>query len=57
MGKGCFDFWLAQHHHHIQQIIGLAFSCQEVAAVPAERHDMPMNCIITEKEVIQCPKC
>jgi len=56
MGKGCFDFWLAQHHHKIQQIIGLAFSCQEVTQLPAERHDMPMNCIITEKEVIQCPK-
>jgi len=52
MGKGCFDFWLAQQREHIQQVIGLAFSCQEVEAVPAERHDMPMDCIITEKEVI-----
>jgi len=56
MGKGCFDFWLARHHEHIHQIIGLAFSCQEVTQLPTERHDMPMNCIITEKEVIECPK-
>jgi len=52
MGKGCFDFWLAQHHHAIDMVIGLAFSCQETAAIPAEAHDMPMNCIITETEVI-----
>ena len=56
MGKGCFDFWLARHQDNTQQIIGLAFSCQEVAGVPAETHDIPMHCIITEKEVIQCPK-
>ncbi len=56
MGKGCFDFWLAQQRLHIQQVIGLAFSCQEVTRVPVERHDMPMDYIITEKEVIQCPK-
>ncbi|PJA31872.1 MAG: 5-formyltetrahydrofolate cyclo-ligase [Zetaproteobacteria bacterium CG_4_9_14_3_um_filter_53_7] len=56
MGKGCFDFWLAQHRVHIKQIIGLAYACQEVAEVPAEGHDVPMDCIITEKEVIQCPR-
>ncbi|GAV19657.1 5-formyltetrahydrofolate cyclo-ligase [Mariprofundus micogutta] len=56
MGKGCFDFWLADQRKHIHQIIGLAFSCQEVSHVPAESHDIPMNCIITEKEVIQCPR-
>jgi len=56
MGKGCFDFWLAQHHKTIDLAIGLAFSCQEVANIPAERHDMPMDYIITEKEVMQCLK-
>ncbi|WP_018294002.1 5-formyltetrahydrofolate cyclo-ligase [Mariprofundus ferrooxydans] len=56
MGKGCFDFWLAQYRSSIDQVIGLAFSCQQVAEVPAERHDMPMDFIITEKEVTQCLK-
>ncbi|MDQ6998966.1 MAG: 5-formyltetrahydrofolate cyclo-ligase [Mariprofundus sp.] len=56
MGKGCFDFWLAQHRMHIKQIIGLAFSCQEVAQVPFESHDVPMHYVITEKEVIACTK-
>ncbi|MDQ6996565.1 MAG: 5-formyltetrahydrofolate cyclo-ligase [Mariprofundus sp.] len=56
MGKGCFDFWLSQHRHGLDQVIGLAFSGQEVAHIPAEAHDAPLNCIITEKEAIECPK-
>jgi len=56
MGKGCFDYWLASHRQHIQQVIGLAFSCQQVARIPAELHDVPMDMIITEQEIITCPK-
>ncbi|MFQ5345455.1 MAG: 5-formyltetrahydrofolate cyclo-ligase [Mariprofundus sp.] len=56
MGKGCFDHWLARHRHQLNHVIGLAFSGQEVADIPAERHDAPMDYIITEKEVIKCPK-
>lgn len=54
MGKGCFDYWLSRHRQFIRQVVGLAFSCQEVASVPVEEHDMPMDCIITEKEIIEC---
>jgi len=56
MGKGCFDVWLSQHHEQIQQVIGLAFSCQEVRQIPFESHDMPMDYVITEKEVVACMK-
>jgi len=56
MGKGCFDYWLSKHRHALEQVIGLAFSGQEVAHIPAEGHDVPLDCVITEKEVIQCPK-
>lgn len=31
---------------------GLAFSCQEVEAVPVEDHDQPLNAIITEREYV-----
>lgn len=55
MGKGCFDYWLSSNRPFLQQLIGLAFSGQEVAQVPTERHDVPLDCIITEKEVIPCP--
>jgi 5-formyltetrahydrofolate cyclo-ligase len=54
MGRGCFDRWLEKFQHRIDAIIGLAFSCQEVAAVPVEDHDIPLHAIITEKEVISC---
>ncbi len=54
MGKGCFDRWLSRHHGDVVQVIGLAYSCQEVAQVPAEPHDMAMDFVITEKEVIAC---
>ena len=54
MGKGYFDRWLARHRKHLVAAIGLAFSFQEVARVPAERHDEPLDFVITEKEVIPC---
>jgi 5-formyltetrahydrofolate cyclo-ligase len=33
--------------------IGLAFSAQEVAAIPIEAHDQPLDWIVTEKEAIE----
>lgn len=55
MGKGCFDRWLERFQSRIDSIIGLAFSCQELPAIPVESHDIPLHTIITEKEVISCP--
>ncbi len=52
MGKGCFDFWLAQHRSHIAHIIGVGFACQELDRIPSEPHDIPMQTIITEREII-----
>jgi len=54
MGKGCFDYWLKRNRQFVRQVIGLAFSCQEVASIPVEEHDMPMDYIITEKELFEC---
>lgn len=56
MGKGYFDRWLAEHGQDVDAVIGLAFSCQEVPAIPAEPHDIPLSRIITEKESIVCPQ-
>jgi 5-formyltetrahydrofolate cyclo-ligase len=55
MGKGCFDRWLERFQPRIDSIIGLAFSCQELPSIPVESHDIPLQTIITEKEVISCP--
>ena len=54
MGKGYFDRWLAKHGENID-VVGLAFSCQELSKVPIEPHDVPLNTIITEHGVISCP--
>jgi len=54
MGKGFFDRWLAAHRQGIAHIIGLAFSCQEFELVPAEPHDIPLDIVISENEVITC---
>ena len=33
---------------HMPKLIGIAFDCQEVASVPAEAHDVPLDAILTE---------
>jgi len=53
-GKGCFDRWLADNKGHILLKIGLAFSCQECPPIPAEAHDIALDVIFTENEVITC---
>jgi len=56
LGMGCFDRWLDRFGEHLLSTIGLAFSCQEVPAIPVEPHDVPLNTIITEREIIECRK-
>jgi len=57
LGKGCFDRWLAGVKNHILLRIGLAFACQECPAIAAEDHDIPLDMIITEGEIITCRNC
>ena len=38
------------------QLVGFAFSCQEVDRVPVEAHDQPLEAVITELGVTQCAK-
>lgn len=45
-GKGFYDRAFAAHKP--ARRVGLAFAVQEVPAVPAEPHDMPLDGIITE---------
>ncbi len=54
LGKGCFDRWLAGHRRHVDAVIGLAFACQELACIPAEPHDEPLDWVLTERELIEC---
>jgi 5-formyltetrahydrofolate cyclo-ligase len=53
-GKGHFDRSIAAlSEMHPLITIGLAFSVQEMASVPAEDHDRRLDVIVTEAEVIQ----
>jgi 5-formyltetrahydrofolate cyclo-ligase len=49
-GGGYYDRFLPQVPRAIR--IGLAFSCQVVAEIPAEPHDVPVDRMVTEEEII-----
>jgi len=53
-GKGYYDRAIAALNAggHRPLLIGLAFACQEVASVPAESHDVRLNFLLTEAELI-----
>lgn len=53
-GRGHYDRAIAHlrnHRVHVR-LVGVAFAVQEVAAVPAEVHDVRMDFIVTEAETI-----
>jgi len=53
-GKGHFDRSIAAlSGKHPVLTIGLAYSIQEIDAVPAEDHDQPLDMIVTETGVIR----
>jgi 5-formyltetrahydrofolate cyclo-ligase len=51
-GAGYYDRFLESNPHLLK--IGLAFSCQEAQSLPSDAHDIRMDIIITEDEVIDC---
>lgn len=53
-GGGFYDQTLERLRADGQVIaVGVAFSAQEVAEVPIEEHDQPMDAIVTETEIIR----
>jgi 5-formyltetrahydrofolate cyclo-ligase len=54
-GGGFYDRTLAEARLRRPVLaLGLAFACQEVAEVPVEPHDEPLDGVLTESEVIRC---
>lgn len=53
-GGGFFDRVLADYRPRCT--IGLAYAMQQVAAVPVEPHDQPLDMILTERGLIDCAK-
>jgi 5-formyltetrahydrofolate cyclo-ligase len=52
-GAGHYDYTLA-HLRKLKHVIavGLAFAAQEIVAVPALPHDVALDCVLTETEVL-----
>lgn len=53
-GKGFYDRLLAEL---AGSTCGVAFDQQLVGVVPAEPHDVPLNCILTPSHWLTCPPC
>jgi 5-formyltetrahydrofolate cyclo-ligase len=54
-GGGYYDATLAQiRASRSAPAIGIAFAAQEIARVPEEEHDQPLDLILTEGELIDC---
>jgi 5-formyltetrahydrofolate cyclo-ligase len=53
-GKGFYDRYLAKRRAkgHPPRTIGLAYSIQEIDSLPCESHDIVLDMIMTEREVI-----
>lgn len=49
-GGGHYDGWCTQHP--ATRRIGLGWTVQQVDAVPSEDHDMPLDAVITEQQVL-----
>lgn len=50
-GGGYYDKYFSRNNKTVTNI-ALAYDCQMVNKVPVEEHDVKVDCIITEKEVI-----
>lgn len=55
-GRGFYDAAIARLREkgNAPRLIGVGFAVQEVDAVPAEPHDIPLHAIVTEREVMAC---
>jgi 5-formyltetrahydrofolate cyclo-ligase len=53
-GYGYYDNLLIKTKNSTN--IGLAFECQIVNVIPVNKHDLPVDKIITEKRIIECKR-
>ncbi len=49
-GKGYYDRFLARFPDCVK--VGIAFSCRRVHGLVTEPHDIPLDIIVTEKEIV-----
>ncbi|NLA99740.1 MAG: 5-formyltetrahydrofolate cyclo-ligase [Methanomicrobiales archaeon] len=51
-GAGYYDRFLCRYPH--PQKIGIAFSCQQIEHIPADENDVKVDCVVTERGILQC---
>ena len=52
-GYGYYDRFLKKLDKNVKKI-GLAFEFQLVGKIPEERHDVPVDIVVTEERVLKC---
>lgn len=50
-GKGYYDRYLVAHDCYV---IGLAFDCQKIDGLEADKNDIPLDCLVTERRIVTC---
>jgi 5-formyltetrahydrofolate cyclo-ligase len=50
-GAGFYDRFVASRRGHggLPRLVGIAFECQRVEALPSAAHDVPLDAVITER--------
>ena len=51
-GKGVYDRLMSEGRSRLKA--GIFYECQQCASVPMDKHDCPMDMIITEEKIIRC---
>ena len=53
-GRGYYDRAIAEIDEAPPLLLGVAFSVQEIAVIPRERHDLRLDLVATELETVDC---
>lgn len=58
MGGGWYDRSLAFRHHHPAppRLVGVGYAFQQVAKLPAEAWDVPLDAVVTEAGLLACTR-
>ncbi len=53
-GRGYYDRAISEIDEVPRLVLGVAFSVQEIADIPRERHDLRLDLVATELETVDC---
>ncbi len=56
-GKGYYDRFLAARHDAGGRLVGFCYDFQLVESLPVEKHDVPMDLLITDRQLYDPARC